>query len=71
MGEGYIEGKYEVFKDGNEVQAWTFVLKPDTDYHARVALAAYAASCRRDDPDLASFLNEVLSDDSFTLITWR
>lgn len=45
-----------------EVREFVFVLKPDSDHHARVALAAYAASVQLDKPQLAMDLREVLSD---------
>lgn len=44
----------------NEVEEFTFVLKPDTDQHARVALAAYAESVRPFKPQLAKDLTEAL-----------
>lgn len=45
-----------------EVREFVFVLKPDSDHHARVALAAYAASVEIDKPQLAQDLKEVLGD---------
>lgn len=45
--------KYEVYEDGEPVEGFTFVLKPETDFAARVALKAYADATE----------NEALSDD--------
>lgn len=45
-----------------EVQEFTFTLKPDTDHHARVALAAYAKSVAQEKPRLHDDLMEVLGD---------
>lgn len=44
-----------------EVDDFVFVLKPETDFHARVAIAAYAASVSREKPILARDLLEVMS----------
>lgn len=43
-----------------EVEAFVFPLKPDSDIHARVAIAAYAESVRGEKPQLASDLRDVL-----------
>ncbi len=61
----YIEG--EALSIGfrsplEEVQDFVFVLKPDHDRHARVALAAYAWSCMDEKPALAEDLLQVLND---------
>ena len=51
--------KYEVEKvDGTPIDdnAQYFVLSPDTDRHARIALAAYAESVRMEDPQLSGEL---------------
>lgn len=45
-----------------EVPDFIFALKPDTDPHARVALAAYAASVSQEKPRLAKDLFQVLRD---------
>ncbi len=45
-----------------EVQEFTFTLKPDADHHARVALAAYAKSVAQEKPRLHDDLMEVLGD---------
>ena len=37
-----------------EVQGSFFVLRPEKDHHARVAMAAYAYSCRKEMPHLAA-----------------
>lgn len=44
----------------DQVEDFVFPLKPDTDHHARVALAAYAESCRQENPQLANDLYEAL-----------
>ena len=53
--------KYTVKKREGETDpgAEYFVLRLDTDHHARVALAAYAESIRQDDPEF-----------SIGLVTW-
>ena len=51
---------YTMYYELDEVDSFTFVLKPDTDHHARVALAAYAASVRPFKPRLAEDLLGVL-----------
>lgn len=43
-----------------EVKEFVFVLKPDSDPHAKVALAAYAQSVSREKPLLSLDLWEVL-----------
>lgn len=48
-----------------EVESFVFVLKPNHDHHARVALAAYAASCARDKPQLAKDLKDLLDQDEW------
>ncbi len=57
---------YEIDDGFNTAQAeeltrFVFVLVPESDYHARVAIAAYAASVERDRPALASDLMDVLA----------
>lgn len=39
-----------------EVKGTFFVLRPENDHHARVAMAAYAYSCRKELPHLAADL---------------
>ena len=54
-------GKYKIEKtDGSQVDpnAMYFVLRIDTDPHARVALRAYARSIRASDPEFANELDE-------------
>jgi hypothetical protein len=46
--------------NGAEGSSFVFVLRPDHDYHARVALAAYAASVVAYNPQLADDLNQAL-----------
>jgi hypothetical protein len=57
------EGPGEVWEEMEQVQVFTFVLKPDTDQHARVAIAAYAESVRPTDPRLAADLDEAMSEE--------
>ena len=42
------------------VEDFVFVLKPDSDHHARVAIAAYAESVSLENPGLAKDLRDVL-----------
>ncbi len=44
------------------VKEFVFVLKPGTDKHARVAIAAYAESVRYDKPVLSQELRQIISD---------
>ncbi len=57
------EGKGEVWFEMEQPKGFLFVLKPDSDQHARVALAAYAESVRPTDPTLASDLEMVLGQE--------
>ena len=57
------EGQGEVWLEMEQPRGFLFVLKPDTDQHARVALAAYAESVRPSDPRLASDLEVVLGQE--------
>jgi hypothetical protein len=43
-----------------EVREFVFVLKPDSDRHARIAIAAYAESVDLEKPQLAEDLREIL-----------
>lgn len=45
-----------------QVEDFVFVLKPSTDQHARVALAAYAESVRPENPELYRDLCNILDD---------
>lgn len=38
----------------NPIEGFFFVLRPEVDYHARVALMAYAGSVEADNPQLAA-----------------
>lgn len=53
---------YQIVEQLEEVREFVFVLKPGTDQHARVALAAYAWSCRDDSPELFGDLLDILDD---------
>lgn len=57
------DGVGEVWLEMDQVDEFYFVLKPSTDQHARVALAAYAESVRPTDPRLAADLDAVLSEE--------
>lgn len=48
-----------------EVKSFVFVLKPNNDHHARVAIAAYAASCAIDKPALSADLYDLLSQNEW------
>lgn len=54
-----LYNKYTITKneDGSEVVN-AFVLKPETDTHARMALLWYARSCEDVNPQLATELRE-------------
>lgn len=57
-------GKYIIRKASGEPvdrDAFYFVLRVDTDSHARVALRAYAESVRADNPVLAADLDSALA----------
>lgn len=43
------------------VEDFIFPLKPSTDRHARVALAAYAASCQGENPQLTRDILDALA----------
>ncbi len=45
-----------------QVEEFCFVLKPGTDHHARVAIAAYAQSVMGDSPLLGEELMQIISD---------
>ena len=73
--DGLVD-KYRVFRIAEEpshdspgameaVDAFTFVLKPNNDHHARVAIAAYAASCAIEKPQLSKDLYDLLSQDEW------
>ena len=52
-----LYSKYIVLRrDGQPAEGVFFVLKPGTDIHARVAVMAYAESCRSSKPKLAEDL---------------
>lgn len=53
----------EIWLPLEEVEGFAFVLKPETDHHARVALAAYMASCANEFPQLSDDLKDILNDD--------
>jgi len=43
----------ETWADTSEVEGLFFVLRPENDNYARIAMAAYAYACRQDYPHLA------------------
>ena len=53
--------KYIVLrKDGEPADGIFFVLKPDSDVHARVAVRAYAEACYDENPELSDDLLDML-----------
>lgn len=59
---GKDDSNFNLLEELEEVTDFIFPLKPDTDHHARVALAAYAASVSEEKPRLAKDLFRVLAD---------
>lgn len=59
MSKGFYSKYIVLRKDGKAADGIFFVLKPDTDIAARVAMRAYADMCMEDSPELA-----------YDLITW-
>lgn len=57
-----LGGREDPIGYAEEVTDFIFPLKPDTDHHARVALAAYAVSVSEEKPHLARDLFDVLRD---------
>lgn len=57
------------YQELEEVEGHFFVLRPDSDHHARVAMAAYAFSCRQEFPHLANDLMTILTDIDYEEIT--
>ena len=57
---GYHDHDGEVWESVEEVESFTFVLKPDSDLHARAAIEAYITSCRGELPQLAEDLAQAL-----------
>lgn len=53
--------EYEVWEDAQEIEGFFFVLRPEKDHHARVALAAYIASCKEELPNLSADLEILLA----------
>lgn len=52
-----LYSKYIVLrKDGELAKGVFFVLKPSTDIHAKIAVHAYAESCRHEHPELSQDL---------------
>lgn len=45
-----------------EIKGTDFILKPETDRHARIALLAYAASVDFENPRLAAYLRDWMGD---------
>lgn len=54
--------KYVVCDDDGPIEPWPFVLIPEKDPHARVALAAYIESIRPHRPELAFDLETKLNN---------
>lgn len=47
---------FEIWAQMDEIEGVFYVLRPEGDHHARVAMAAYAYSCMEEFPRLASDL---------------
>lgn len=65
MSERGIYGKYIIQKaDGSRLdpEACYFVLRLDTDRAARIAMAQYARSCRKENPTLADDIERCLEE---------
>lgn len=58
--KGLVDDEGEFWKELEEVNDFVFVLKPSTDVHARVALAAYAWSVKEKKPELHTDLLSML-----------
>lgn len=56
------DGDWEEWADLEEVDGTFFVLRPENDHHARVAMAAYAYSCRQEFPRLASDIIQMIEE---------
>lgn len=52
--------EFEVWDEAEEIDGLFFVLRPETDHHARVALAAYIQSCYEEFPKLSADLDGML-----------
>lgn len=50
------DSNFQTWEDLEEVEGTFFVLRPEGDEYARIALAAYAYSCRKEFPHLAADL---------------
>lgn len=63
------DNNFEVWDEAEELDKFFFVLRPETDHHARVALAAYVQSCREEFPNLSADLDSVLQDINYQIDT--
>ena len=59
---GFCDQDGEVWASMKETKDFVFVLKPDSDRHARIALAAYSESCREEFPNLSKDLRAIAND---------
>lgn len=66
MNEQRLYAKYHITKtsDGSDVEG-AFVLRPDRDRHARVALAAYAVSIQDDNPEFSQELKRWIAIEAY------
>lgn len=56
MNKGLYDKYIVLRRDGRPADGVFFALKPETDIHARVAMMAYAESCRIEKPQLSEHL---------------
>jgi len=54
--------EFETWTEMEEVMGLYFVLRPEGDHHARVAMAAYAYSCRQEFPHLAADIIKMVEE---------
>jgi hypothetical protein len=57
----WIQDEFSEVDNLELIEDFTFTLRPSKDYHARVALAAYAESVRHWNPQLAEDVENALS----------
>jgi hypothetical protein len=53
MSKGFYSKYIVLRKDGKPAEGTYFVLKPEVDVAARIAMRAYAEACMDDSPELA------------------
>jgi hypothetical protein len=55
-------GTWSLIRSLEEVEGLFFVLRPENDHYARVAMAAYAYACRKEYPHLASDIIQMIEE---------